>query len=317
MRPQMTKRPPASAGAAAEPGLERVVQALARLAAAHEDGAERPLRRRAGRRREARGVVAVAMPQQAVGREARLEERAGDELGRAEQVRGGGVLALLAREPGRVEGVRGVRVDLDAEPSMLLGDHLVREARVRVRALEQRGKPGGARRLQRAQRAGGPAVDDVERVRAAAHQGGDAAVVERDRAVEAERAEGQPHAERAQRLYHAGLRRERALERRAGDGQLDALGRELGRLVPSGGADPGRAEPGREREKNPQRAGSRVDRTAKGVHCVLEYAPASGTGQIGLAHGTRGPRPGDWTFGQLGGRARRARTDRDFSGFRR
>ena len=115
-----------------------MVQALARLAAAHEAGGEGPAAVVvAALGAEARRVVAVAVPQQLLLRHAGIAERAGHEVGRAEQRAGGRVLALLARQPLGAAHVRARRVGPEAE---LAADALhggEGELRVGVGPLEQ------------------------------------------------------------------------------------------------------------------------------------------------------------------------------------
>ena len=154
----MTKRA-ALGGAGLEPGAQREVQALARLAAADEAGRERAravVARPVGA--EARGVVAVAVAQQPLLRHAGVAERAGHEVGRAQQAVGAVVLALLARQRAR-GGARAGSTVSGARPSSRRTCSTAREGEVgvRVRALEQAGDAERARRRERALGAERPA----------------------------------------------------------------------------------------------------------------------------------------------------------------
>ena len=245
-----------------DPGTQRVVQPLARLATADEGDGERPPVVLAPGGAEARRVVAVPMARQPLGGHARVAERGGHEVRRAHQPRRAVVFALLAGQPPRVPGVRARRVLTEPELAALALDLGEGELGMRVRALEHArdaGAVGGGERALAAER---PAVDDVDRAAAPAEEAGRAAVVQRDGAVEPERPERDFHARRAQRLDQLDALRQRALTGPADDGHVDAVPGEARHLLPGRGPDARRAEARRERVQDVHQGSSETGRTA-------------------------------------------------------
>jgi hypothetical protein len=243
---------------------QRVVEPLARLAAAGEEGpqARRPAVPGAVGGREALGVEAVLVQAEPAGLDAAVDERLPGVLrGDGDEV-DGRVLALLERERVRVGRVRVPAGLGEPELLRLAGDALVREGRVGVRGLAHADGArlrGGGGRLERG---AGPAVDDVHLAAQAPERVPDLAVVTTVGAAPPDRPVRHPLAGEGERRHHLLGALDRARERGRVDAHLVAEADEAPHLVPGGRPDPGRAERVREAVEHPEAGSLRRRHTA-------------------------------------------------------
>ena len=234
------------------------MQALARLAAAHEDRRQ-PVAALTLRREERGRIRTVAMERQldrryVVGEEGRERELRGDE----QQV-GGVVLGLLPREhPGR-ERVRVAGGLRDADRLALARDRLEGIARVRVRHLACGRDAQLPRAPQRREAARRPAVDEVDLPRKFLEEPRAAPVVPCVGAPDAERPVRDAPPADAERLDHPRRARKLARQRRANDRDVEALADRAGRLVVRRRADSRPSEGVREAVQKPHEPKDRTD----------------------------------------------------------
>ncbi len=189
------------------------------------------------------------MAQDALGREARVEEGPGDEIGRREDGRRRVPVGLLHAQTQRVGGVGGVDRAGQPESRDLLADDLPGELGVRVGRFPHDGdplRPGG---LCRPARARGPQVHDVDV--APGDQGRRAGVVPGEGAVAPDRPMGDAPPAHREGLGHTDPRRQRPRDARGDDVDVVTEARQTVDLVPGRPPDPGCPQRVREREQHP------------------------------------------------------------------